>query len=139
MHRQEQHQLGKRAFSAYLFQTFGSKLLIHQFIQFPLTSAAQPVKQFEDLLEAWEEYKDSPEHQKAVQRSEKQQRGVKRLNQQVWDAKNNLERGRVLAFDVLQTRARFLDLSYEDQELVENFNCGKLAKTVESLLGRKAH
>ena len=81
MRRPEQQQLEKRAFSSYLFQLFGSKWWIHRFIQYGLTSAAQPVKQLQGLLTAWENYKDSQEHKRAVRISEKKQDGVKRRSQ----------------------------------------------------------
>ena len=67
MRPQKQHQLEKSAFNSHLFHIFGSKWWVHKFIQYPLTSAAQPVKQLQDLLEAWEEYKSSVEHKKAIE------------------------------------------------------------------------
>ena len=69
---QKQHQVEKSAFNSYLIHIFGSKWWMHKFIQFPLTSAAQSVKELQDLLEAWEEYKDSDEHKQAVLSIEKQ-------------------------------------------------------------------
>ena len=139
MRPQPQHQLEKSAVNSYLFHMFGSKWWVHKFIQYPLTSAAQPVKQLQDLLEAWEKYKDSDEHQKAVRISEKKQDGEKRLSYQFWLAKKNYERGRKLTFDVNQGRVRYVDLPYEDKALVEDFNMRKLANKVESLLAQKEH
>ena len=134
MRRPEQQQLEKRAFSSYLFQLFGSKWWIHRFIQYGLTSAAQPVKQLKDLLEAWKEYKDSEDHKKAVRKSQPKQDDVKRRSQQVWQARKNYERWRKLTFDVNQSRVNFFDLPYDDKVLVEEFNAGKLANKVKSLL-----
>ena len=121
MRRPEQQQLEKRAFSVYLFQLFGSKWWIHRFIQYGLTSAAQPVKQLKDLLEAWKEYKDSEDHKQAVRKSQQKQDDVKRRSQQVWQAKKHYERGRKLTFDVNQKCVQYYDLAYEDKQLVEDF------------------
>ena len=109
MSLQKQHQKRQSAFNSHLFQIFGSKWWVHKFIQYPLTSAAQPVKQLQELLAAWEKHKDSEEHKEALRISEKKQCDVRHRSQQVWEAKKNLERGRILAFDVLQSRARFVD------------------------------
>ncbi len=59
---------------------------------------------------------------------------MKRRSQQVWEAKKNLERGRVLTFAVMQARTKFVELSYKDQQLVEDFDAGKLDKKLEALL-----
>ena len=130
----KQHQLEKSAFNSHLFHICGSKWMMHKFIQYPLTSAAQPVKQLQELLAAWEKHKDSEEHKEAVRKSEKRQDDLKSRSHQFWLAKRNYERGRKLTFDVNQSRVRFVDLPYEHQVLVEEFNAGKLANKVKSLL-----
>ena len=107
MSPQKQHEKRQSAFNSHLFQIFGSKWWVHKFIQYPLTSAAQPVKQLQELLAAWEEHKDSEEHKQAVRISEKKQDGVKRRSCQFWLAKKNYERGRKLTFDVNQSRVDF--------------------------------
>ena len=134
MSPQKQHHKRQSAFNSRLFQIFGSKWWIHNFFQYPLTSAAQPVRQLQDLLEAWKEYKDSEDHKQAVRKSQQKQDDVKRRSQQVWQAKKNYERGRKLTFDVNQSRVNFFDLPYDDKVLVEDFNAGKLANKIKSLL-----
>ena len=77
---QEAHQLGKRTFSAYLFQLSGCKFLLHKLIELPLISqssadsAEQPVTTLlADLINSYEEHKTTSKYQEAVRRSAEHQ------------------------------------------------------------------
>ena len=79
--QQKAHRLRRAAFSAYLFQIIGNKHVLLSCIQHPICSAAQPADATRRFIDAWEQEKSSPDHQKRMQISERlteERRSLKR-------------------------------------------------------------
>jgi len=121
---QEAHLLGKQAFSTYLFQLSGCKFLLHKLIELPLISASsagsvrsaeRPAAILNDLLNAYDEHKRSPEYQQAVQKARKHQEGQLALSRRVWWAQYNYSHGRKLSLMVKNEDVDYFDLEvWED-------------------------
>ena len=86
-----------------------------------------------DLLEALEQHKKTDEYKKAVNNSKKRMDDQERTNRKIWWARANLERGRILAEQHDDGNLDYYDLSYEDQELVEEYDTGRAETTLRSL------
>ena len=75
----EAQQMGKKAFSAYMFELAGSKFLLHKLIQLPILaqcSAEQPASvqlpaSLMNYINDLQEHKQTPEYKAAVERSQK--------------------------------------------------------------------
>jgi hypothetical protein len=144
---QEAHQLGKKTFSTYLFQLSGCKFLLHKLIQLPLIrsspagtvrSVEQPAAILMQLLNAYEEHKQTQQYQKAIRRNKEHQVGRLRLSQHIWWAQYNYSQGRKLSDMVKDNTCKFDDLTAKDQQLVEDFETRRSARTLDELLGQKA-
>ena len=141
---QKAHQLGKQAFSTYLFQLSGCKFLLHKLIELPIIAQSmcddvdQPVlPSIVALIRAYEDHKTTPQYENAVARSAKHQSDQKRLSHQIWWAQYNYTQGRKLSEQVRDGVVDFWDLAPEKQKLVEDFDSRRSARTLDKLLLQK--
>ena len=129
---QQAHQLGKQAFSSYIFQISGCKFLLHKLIELPLISAMIEDGSAEQstaialnmLINAYEEHKKSKQYAQTLRQSTQHQDGQRRLSGQVWRAQYNLTQGIKLAARVLDDEVDFLQLPAWQQQLLEDYDCG---------------
>ena len=144
---QAAHQLAKKTFSTYQFQLSGCKFLLHKLIQLPLIrsspagtvrSVEQPLAILSQLLYAYEEHKQTEQYQKAIRRNKEHQVAQLRLSQQIWWAQYNYSQGRKLSDMVKDNTCKFDDLTAKDQQLVEDFDTRRSAKTLDELLRQRA-
>ena len=68
---QAYHQALKSKFSTMLFELFGNKALVELFIRFPICSVEQPALLLNNFVEAWEEFRNTPEASRAREISKK--------------------------------------------------------------------
>ena len=141
---QQAHQLTKSCFSTYLFQLSGCKFLLHKLIELPLVirssshSVAQPVSTvLMELIDSYENHKNTPEYREAVRRSERHDEGQKRLSREIWWAQYHYTQGEVLSTQVQDGTTEFENLYPQEQELVEDFETRRSAKTLNRLLMQK--
>ena len=145
-------QLGKTAFSTYLFQLSGSKFLLHKLIQLPILpqctmvqdpGSAEPpaalcplgpvlMKCVTDL----QEHKKSDKYKAAVERSKKRASDDSRLSKQIWEQTKVLSKGKALSKSA--KKGHFWNLSSKEQQLVEDYDCGRLDKSLRSLVAQRA-
>ncbi len=148
---QQAHQLGKQAFSSYIFQISGCKFLLHKLIELPLISASLLPHEDEDgsaeqptaialnmLINAYEEHKKSKQYVQTLRQSTQHQEGQRRLSGQVWRAQYNCTQGRKLSESVLDDEVDFLQLPVWQQQLLEDYDCGRLARALDEVLKQKA-
>jgi len=143
---QQAHQLGKQAFSSYIFQISGCKFLLHKLIELPLISAMIEDGSAEQstaialnmLINAYEEHKKSKQYAQTLRQSTQHQDGQRRLSGQVWWAQYNLTQGVKLAASVLDDEVDFLQLPAWQQQLLEDYDCGRLARALDEVLKQKA-
>ena len=132
--RQEQHALKKSKFSTYLFELIGNKDLVDLFIRVPIASAEQPAAALRSFMAKWEEHRQSPAHQRAVQKSQQKGAGHKRISQQIWEAKRQLDQAERLSRQVEDATLDFFKLDKSSQALVEDFQTGALKKRLFNVL-----
>ena len=145
-------KLGRTAFSTYKFQLSGSKFLLHKLIQLPILaqctmeqnpgSAAPPaaphplgpvlMKCLTDL----QEHKKTDEYKTAVERSKKRATDESRLSKQIWDQTKVFSKAKALSKRAQE--GHFYDLSSEEQQLVEDYDCRRLEKSLRSLVAQRA-
>ena len=144
---QPAHQLGKKAFSSYLFQLSGCKFLLHKLIELPLIypsppgcvrSVEQPAAILNELLWAYEEHKKTEKYQAAIRRNVEHQVGQLRLTRRIWWAQYKYSQGRKLSDMVKDDTRKFDDLAAWEQELVEAFDTRRSHKILDEVLGEKA-
>ena len=83
-----------------------------------------------------QEYKKTDEYKAAVARSKKRSSDRSRLSKQIWEQSQQLSKAKALS-----TRAgkgQFFDLSWEEQQLVEDYDCGRLERSLQRLLSQRA-
>ena len=73
-----------------------------------------------------------------LRQSTQHQDGQRRLSGQVWRAQYNFTPGRKLAASVLDDEVDFLQLPAWQQQLLEDYDCGRLARALEEVLKQKA-
>ena len=137
MKHQDQHQRKKSLFSTYQFQLIGNKDLVQLFIKLPICSAEQPAAVLRSFMANWEVRRQSNEHQAAIQQSQKKAAGQKRMSQQIWHAKGQLDKGQRLYRQVDNGELDFFELDEERQTLVEDYGAGRLWKRLADLLDRR--
>ena len=133
--KQDAHKLAKKCFNAYLFHLSGCKFLLHKLIELPLVNqiasnnVEQPVATIlEDLMNSYEEHKNTPQYSEAVKRSKNNQEGQKRLSHKIWWAQYEYTQGRSLATKVQSGELQLENLNENDQKLVEAFESRQSAK-----------
>ena len=82
----------------------------------------------------WEEHRQSPAHQRAVQKSQQKGAGHKRISQQIWEAKRQLDQAERLSRQVEDATLDFFKLDKSSQALVEDFQTGALKKRLFNVL-----
>jgi hypothetical protein len=107
---QDAHQLRKIAFSTYLFQLSGCKVLLHKLIELPLISSSFPGS-----------VRSSVEPPAAILND------LSAAIFQVWRAQNNYSEGRKLSCLVTDKVLKFDELSDWEQQLIEDFDTGRSA------------
>ena len=143
---QDAHQFAHRRFTTYCFHISGCRFLLKKLIELPIvrypSSVAQPASStiavVNDLLEALEQHKKTDEYKKAVNNSKKRMDDQERTNRKIWWARANLERGRILAEQHDDGDLDYYALSYEDQELVGEYDTGRAETTLRSLEAAKS-
>ena len=132
--RSAQNQYRRRRFSTYTLTLIGSKLLVGKFIQFPLFRGdAHPSQAVQILLEQWLTHKQTPEYQRERQRARQIRADRTCLSAQILEAQKKLNLGRHLDELVLDEEVNFFTLSEEHQELVQEYNKGKLSRFLKDL------
>ena len=135
-------KLGKKCFSTYLFHLAGSKFLLHKLIQLPILAqcndrqggAAQPAiltKCIKDL----EEHKKSREYLAAVERSQERGDEHRRLSKQIWHETQRLAKATKLSQQAKE--GHYWDLDAKERKLVEDYDCGRLERSLRQLLSFK--
>ena len=144
-HRQAAHQYTRSRFTTYCFQISGCRFLLNMLIKLPIVrmhSAARPASStsaaIRDLLEAFEQHKQTEQYRKAVQASAKRMDSKERLSRQKWWAKANLERGKTLAEQRDDMSLCFYDLDLEDQNLITKYDSGKAERILRDLQAEKS-
>ena len=132
--RGEQNQYRRKRFSTYTLTLIGNKVLVGKFIQFPLFRGdAHPSQAVQILLEQWLQHKQTPEYQRERQRSRQIRADRTRLSAQILEAQKKFNLGRHLDGLVFYSKADFFTLSEEHQELVQDYNKGKLSRVLKDL------
>ena len=143
---QAAHQLRRRAFNTYQFQLSGSKFFLHKLIELPLISlpssgrvrSVEPAVILNQLFAAYEDHKQTPAYQAAIQRNEEHQAVQLRLSKQIWWAQWNYSQGKKLADMVKDGTRSFLELSYQEQQLVQDFHARRSHRKLDEVLEMKA-
>ena len=145
-------QLSKSAFSTYLVQLSGSKFLLHKLIQLPIlpqcimvqsSRSAEPpaalhpfgsvlMKCVADL----QEHKKTDEYKAAVERSNKCASDESCLSKQIWEQTKVLSKAKALSKRAEE--GHFFKLSSEQQQLVEDYNCGCVISSLRKLVAQRA-
>jgi len=115
---------------------------LHKLIELPLISASsaeQPsVIHLIKLIDAYEEHKKSKAYVEAHSQSTKHQVSQRRLTGQVWWAQYSYSKGRKLSEMVRDDEVDFFQLPAWQQQLLEDYNCGRLARALDEVLKQKA-
>lgn len=90
------------------------------------------------LINAYEEHKKSKQYVQTLRQSTQHQEGQRRLSGQVWRAQYNCTQGRKLLESVLDDEVDFFQLPAWQQQLLEDYNCGRLARALDEVLKQKA-
>ena len=122
----------------------GSKFLLHKLIQLPIIAqcSANPSDSAEQRASLMKCINDLHEHMKtaeykaAVERSQKRANNHRRLSKQIWEASQRLAKGKVLSMKALN--GQFWELNKWEQQLVEDYDGGKLERSLKSLLNQRA-
>ena len=94
---------------------------------------AHPSQAVQILLEQWLQHKQTPEYQRERQRATQIRAARTRLSAQIFEAQKKFNLGRHLDELVLDEKANFFTLSEEHQELVQDYNKGKLSRVLKDL------
>ena len=89
------------------------------------------------LTQEWTEHKKSEEHQNAIKKSKPRKAEQEKLNDRLHKEQKKHKRGANLSRMVLANSISFVHLSEDDQKLVEDYDCERSARIVESLLAEK--
>ena len=144
MKPQEALQKKKSVFSTYLFQVAGCKWLIHQLLRFPVvwdptqapsSSAQRPA--WKQLLRQFEEHRKSAAYCTAVEDSQRKGDDHVRLSQRMCKARFEHEVGKRISFRVRHEHLDWHSLTPDDQKLVEYYDYGWSAKTIQKLIDEK--
>ena len=115
-------------FSAFVFQIIGNKHMVLASIQHPICSAAQPAVAIQRFMRAWEEEKSSDDYKKRMQISERLTKERRALKNAAHAARQALVRGRKIHADILRGSKQRAALSDQDNALLDDFICGRLAR-----------
>jgi hypothetical protein len=142
---QEAHQFARTRFSTYCFQISGCKFLLKKLIELPIIHsgrAARPAPStlavVKDLLEAFQEHKQTDAYKTAVSNSTKRMEDQERTSRLIWWARANLQRGRTLARQRDVGSLSYFDLSLNDQKLVVEYDTRKAERTLSSLAAARS-
>ena len=144
MKPQEARQKKRSVFSTYVFHVAGCKWLMHQLLRFPVvcdptqapsSSAQRPA--WNQLLRQFEEHKKSAECHKAVEDSQRKGDDHVRLSQRMCKARFEHEMGKRISFRVRHEHLDWHSLTPDDQKLVEYYDYGWSAKTIQKLIDEK--
>ena len=136
-------QMVKKSFNSHLFHLAGSKFLLHKLIQLPIIaqctanssdSAEQPASLMR-CINDMREHMQTAEYKKAVERSQKQGDNHRRLSKRIWDANWWLAQGKELS--MLAQQGQFWNLWNWQQKLVEDYDGGKLERSLKQLLEQR--
>ena len=137
-------QMAKKAWSTYKFHLAGSKFLLHKLIQLPIVaqcsanssaSAEQPASLMKCISDLQEHMK-TDEYKTAVERSQRRANDHRRLSKQIWEASQWLSKGKVLSMKA--QNGQFWELYKWEQELVEEYDGGKLERSLQNLVNQRA-
>ena len=90
-----------------------------------------------DLVSAYQDHRRTSQYRAAVRRSEEDQADQKRFSNKIWWAHFNYAQGRKLAIQVRDDVVDFNDLSSKQQQLVNDFDDGHAARTLDELLAQQ--
>ena len=144
-------RLGKKAFSTYLFHLSGSKFLLHKLIQLPILpqitmvqypGSAEPPAELHPIgpvlmkcVTDLQEHKETDAYKAAVEQSKKRASDESRLSKQIWEQTKVLSTAKALSKSAFE--GHFYNLSSEEQQLVEDYDCGRL-ENLRSLVAQRA-
>ena len=83
-----------------------------------------------------QEHKKSDTYKAAVERSKKRASDDSRLSKQIWEQTKVLSKAKALSKSAEE--GHFWNLSSEEQQLVEDYDCGRLDKSLRSLVAQRA-
>ena len=139
------HQIGKSAFSTFLQHLSGCKFLLRRLIASPLLAEGAGVAQpgavenpqiLRELTQEWAAHQNSEEHKKAMNTSQPrcdQERLSKRLHRaQAW-----CKQGAKLLRMVMDNSVDWCDLSEDEQQMVEDYECRRSTKILDGLFKEK--
>ena len=78
-------------------------------------------------------HKLTEEYAEAVYASKERQEGEMKLSKNIWFAKKNLERGRLLSTKIAASKINYFHLTWEDRQRVEDFDYRRAQKYLTSL------
>ena len=139
------HQIGKSAFSVFLQHLCGCKFLLRRLIALPLlaegsgaaqSGAVEEPEILRELTQEWTDYKNSEEHQKAMQKSQPRYK-QERLSKRLCEAETWYKQGAKLSRMVLDKSVEFLDLTRDERQMVEDYDCRRSARILDGLLKEK--
>ena len=139
------HQIGKSAFSVFLQHLCGCKFLLRRLIALPLlaegagaaqSGAVEEPEILRELTQEWTVYKNSEEHQKAMQTS-KPRYEQERLSKRLCQAETWYKQGAKLSRMVLDKSVDFFDLTWDERQMVEDYDCRRSARILDGLLKEK--
>ena len=83
-----------------------------------------------------QEHKKSDTYKAAVERSKKRASDDSRLSKQIWEKTKVLSKAKALSKKAAE--GHLYNLSSEEQQLVEDYDCGRLGKSLRSLVAQRA-
>ena len=122
-----------QAFSTMQFQLLGNKHLIHYLIKYPFCSAEQPADAIQAFLHEWAVHCQSEEYRHAVADSRPCKKNHKRLSQQIWEAKQKLERGKWVSEWVDQWWLNLYHLQPSERTLYRQYQLEELQQQLDAL------
>jgi len=135
--RQKAHQMRRRAFSAFLFQVIGHKLVLVAAIKQPVFSAAQPDADgsfssaeqlaaiLRTLMDVWEEENKTDEYRKRMPISQPCSEKRKGFKNTSHEARRVLGRCRKFNGAIMRNGQTWHDLNGAEKDLLDDFNSGK--------------
>ena len=120
-----------------LFEVIGNRALVELFIRFPICSVEQPALLLKNFVEAWEDFRSTPEASRAREISQKNESGEARLSKQIYKLRQRQKHAEWLADWVADSWNNWYQLSQADQTLWIEHNDGTIRRQIADLRARQ--
>ena len=124
---QAYHQALKSKCSTMLFELFGNKTLVELLIRFPIRSVEQFALLPKSFVEAWQNYRNTPENSQAQENSQKNDTGEARL---IYNLRQRQKRAKWIASWVTEDWNNWYQLNQANQTLWSEHNDGTIRRQI---------